>query len=229
MKIVAAADPHGSLYTLKIPECDLLLLAGDVCPVDQSHEPSHQRKWLRNTFTSFLIKQPTERVVWIGGNHDFVCEEAGFYQVAQEISDNVRARGGPFVEYLQDTYTTIEHPHLGTLKIWGSPWVPNLHSWAFYSTDDAFQLHAANILEEQPDILLLHGPPKGILDGISFYGHVGAPHMASAMQQALPRLVVFGHIHEGYGTEKIGDVEFANVAHMDEDYRPINPPMVFEL
>lgn len=227
MKLVATSDIHGARP--EIPECDLLLIAGDVCPVDASHEPHYQRKWLRTTFATWLRGLDTDRVVWIAGNHDFACEQPGFSRIAQEISDNVRDRGGPFVEYLQDTFTTIDHPGLGELKVWGSPWVPNLRSWAFYSTNDAFRLHAANIRDEQADILLLHGPPKGIMDSISLYGHVGAPHTASAIQQALPRLVVFGHIHEGYGAEKIGDVEFANVAHMDEDYRPVNPPMVFEL
>lgn len=223
MKLVATSDIHGARP--EIPECDALLIAGDVCPVDASHEPVYQREWLRTTFATWLRGLDTDRVIWIAGNHDFACQEPDFDLIVQEISESV---GYPSVEYLQDTSTTIEHSG-GTLKVWGSPWVPNLRSWAFYSTDAAFRLHAANIRDEQADILLLHGPPKGIRDSISLYGHVGAPHTASAIQQALPRLVVFGHIHEGYGAEKIGDVEFANVAHMDEDYRPVNPPMVFEL
>src|SRR5690348_12012006 len=72
MKVTAFADAHGALPKIR-EECDLLLIGGDVCPVDQSHEPAHQRNWLRTVFSDWLHEQPAKNIVWIGGNHDFAC------------------------------------------------------------------------------------------------------------------------------------------------------------
>ena len=49
------------------------------------------------------------------------------------------------------------------------------------------------------DILLTHGPPKGHLD----QGGKGCPQLLREIWRVRPRLVVFGHIHEGYEREHI--------------------------
>ena len=40
---------------------------------------------------------------------------------------------------------------------------------------------------------------------------------------------VFGHIHNGYGQRQIGQTLYVNAAICDEDYRPVNAPVVVEL
>lgn len=216
--IVATSDLHGHLPD--IPKCDLLLIAGDVCPVDQSHEVYVQRNWLRSDFDVWLDIQQDHcgDIVWIAGNHDFACEQPGF----RRIADTLHAH------YLQDEAIEVQG-----LKIWGSPWVPNLPSWAFYSEHDNFKDRAAAIPDDT-DIVMLHGPPHDILDGIPIAfttakNHVGAPYIASRLQEISPKLVIFGHIHEGYGTKMIDHVEYANVAHMNATYLPINKPIEFWL
>src|SRR5262249_37371286 len=52
MKIVALADLHGYLPSA-IPACDLLLLAGDLTPV-QNHAPAFQAQWLDGPFRAWL-------------------------------------------------------------------------------------------------------------------------------------------------------------------------------
>ena len=54
---------------------------------------------------------------------------------------------------------------------------------------------------------------------------VGCADLAAAMKRVKPRLSVFGHIHEGYGT--YGDK--ANAAISDEKYRLVNKPVVVDL
>ncbi len=186
MRVVATSDFHGTFP--EIPECDLLLIAGDVCPVDAPHDVITQRNWMRHVYRPWLEGVPAKEIVWISGNHDFVCESPGFRRVADEFPGH----------YLQDDLIEIDG-----VKIFGSPWVPNLVNWAFYRPDVKF----IDQSETMPlaDIYLLHGPPKGI------------PH------------VIFGHIHEGYGLLERGPTTYRNVAHMDRDYRPVNPPQVFEL
>ena len=208
MDIVATSDWHGKFP--EIPACDLLLIAGDVCPLD-SHQPHHQRAWLRGPFSDFLNKVPAEEIVWIAGNHDFVCETPGFRRIADELPGH----------YLIDD--SIE---ISGIKIYGSPWVPDLPSWAFYADDSLLQERADRIPLDS-DIVLLHGPPKGILDSVHG-NHVGAGFIMSRLQQVIPRYVIFGHIHEGYGRMNLGGVEFKNVSYLDEFYDPRFPPQAFK-
>lgn len=240
MKIVATSDLHGSLP--EVEPCDLFLIGGDVCPVNDDHAVWRQRHWLRNDFASHLEKIETNEIVWIGGNHDFGCEAPGFYRVAQEISDAIRKKGGPYVAYLENELHTTQ----GGLKIYGSPYVPNLRNWAFYYEDAQFDQLAVRLREVGKfDIALFHGPPHGILDAVgvsaSAHPHVGAPYIEDAFKDCHVEKVIFGHIHEGYGKTtrtypvrdgddmKWNDVWYHNVAHMDWDYNPVNPPHVIEI
>jgi Icc-related predicted phosphoesterase len=51
------------------------------------------------------------------------------------------------------------------------------------------------------DVLITHGPPRGILDlptnanGV----HVGDGELATALFRIQPQIHAFGHIHEGHG------------------------------
>ena len=60
MNVVAISDLHGFLP--ETPPCDLLLIAGDVCPV-WNHRWQFQRKWLREVFGPWLEAQPARKVV----------------------------------------------------------------------------------------------------------------------------------------------------------------------
>ena len=52
--------------------------------------------------------------------------------------------------------------------------------------------------------MLTHGPPLGIRDKIK-YGrdNVGCAHLRRAVERCKPRLHCFGHIHEGWGAERM--------------------------
>jgi Icc-related predicted phosphoesterase len=217
MKIVATSDFHGSLP--QIPECDLLLIGGDICPIEGSHKPASQRSWLRKTFAPWLEEQPAKEIVWILGNHDFVGELPGFNRIAEEL---------PGV-YLKDSSTVFfDYRSQKPFKIYGFPWTPNLKHWAFYKSDNDWRAINSQIPDDA-DIILMHAPPRGVggVDG----GHPEwcAPHIYERLAFVSPKLIVFGHIHEGYGERKIGEVQLANVAHMNDFYEPVNAPMVFEL
>ncbi len=53
------------------------------------------------------------------------------------------------------------------------------------------------------DIMMTHGPPHGHLDMTLSDEHVGCPHLLRAIGRARPRLHCFGHIHEGWGAERL--------------------------
>lgn len=51
--------------------------------------------------------------------------------------------------------------------------------------------------------MMTHGPPKGILDETPLPEHVGCEHLLRAARRCRPKLHCFGHIHEGWGAERI--------------------------
>jgi Predicted phosphoesterases, related to the Icc protein len=58
----------------------------------------------------------------------------------------------------------------------------------------------------------------------------GDPWLKKAIQERIkPMYHIFGHIHETYGVEKIGETTFINASICTEQYQPINKPIVFEL
>lgn len=83
-------------------------------------------------------------------------------------------------------------------------------------------------MPDSTDVLVTHGPPATILDGVR-----GIPQgCADLLEKVLhinPKYHVFGHIHEGYGGAKLNDTTFINASVCDGRYRPINKPVVFEL
>lgn len=105
MRIAAVSDLHSMLPS--IPPCDLLLLAGDLCPLG-NHRPAFQAEWLDTTFRRWLTGLPVGRVIGVAGNHDFVFE-----QRPERVPADL-----PWV-YLQDSGTTWHD-----LSIWGTPWQP---------------------------------------------------------------------------------------------------------
>ena len=219
LKIVLTSDLHG--YQPEIEPCDLLVIAGDVCPISHSnplvhqHDPHAQRDWILTEFNDWLSEQPAKQTVWIGGNHDFGLELAGMRR-------EIRRTFPKNTHYLHDEAIEV----FGNV-LYGTPWCPTLRSWAFYATDDTFKRLAADIPTDT-DILVLHSPPAGcFLDN-----RYGAPHMMEEIiKRVKPKLVVCGHIHEGYGDHEILGVRFINASYMDINYdadKP-QPPVVVEL
>lgn len=107
--------------------------------------------------------------------------------------------------YLQNESYTTDFPNGRHLNIYGSPWTPQFGNWAFQYPPirDVFR----GVVPPDTDILLTHGPPKLHLDaepgrGSSFKG---CEHLLQEIWRvrSFLKLVVFGHIHAGYGKEVI--------------------------
>lgn len=222
MKIVAISDTHGSFP--EIEPCDLLIIAGDICPMDGSfalraHDSGAQRNWVIDVFAKWLEEQPAKDIVWIGGNHDFGVELSG-------MGKDARRHLPSHTHYLFDEAVEIQGK-----TIYGSPWCPNLRTWAFYASDRAWE-HIAEDIPTDTDILVLHSPPRALKTISLCGGHPewASPHIYKEIVKRIkPELCVFGHLHEGYGSEEIEGVQFVNAAHNNDDYEPVNPPIVIEL
>ena len=207
-RVVAVADLHGHL-PLDLPDGDLLVIAGDVCPL-ADHSVPFQAAWLEERLYPWMDALPHAEIVWIAGNHDFACQEDGW-------------RPGGRGSYLLDSGAEASG-----LTLHGTPWVPNLKRWAFYAGDDVRSEKVAMI--PRVDILVSHGPPRGTGDRLVGGTEVGCRFLAQRIEQEPPRLCLFGHIHEAYGLWQREGTTLANVAFVDELYevRP-NATRVFEL
>lgn len=210
MRIIAISDLHGVLP--EIPECELLLIGGDLCPPG-NYSLNFQAAWLDQVFRAWLesLPLPPERIIGIAGNHDFVMQEGSW---PQDL---------PWT-YLQDSGCQVEG-----LQIWGSPWQPTFHCWAF-NLDLEEELAARwALIPAHTDILLLHGPPRGLGDRTLEGAHIGSLSLRERLLLLRPRLTVWGHIHEAYGRYDREGMILANAALVDLDYQPINPPTLIEL
>jgi Icc-related predicted phosphoesterase len=204
VKILATSDLHGHLP--EIPTCDLLLIAGDICPV-WNHEIDFQAKWLATRFRTWLQSVPARKVVGIAGNHDWV------FQIEPESVPEL-----PWT-YLQDSGCEFEG-----LRIYGTPWQPPFCDWAF----NANETEMKRVFQRIPyglDVLLSHGPPYGFLDANAIGLQCGSIALRNAIVEKKTKSVVCGHVHEGFGCRQFGPTTIWNVSLLDSAYRAVRLPV----
>lgn len=212
MKIVLISDTHGlhekMLYNL--PEVDMIIHSGDISNVGSIFEI--------NQFTQWFSKLPYKYKIFIAGNHDF-----GFEKIRKSNEIGISIPHG--VIYLQDEMVEIEG-----LKIYGSPWQPEFHNWAFNLPRNGDQLKSKwDSIPNDIDILITHGPPFGCLDITPRNERVGCEMLRYRVDELKPKLHVFGHIHDSYGEKYTEDTLFINASICNERYQPINKPIVVEV
>lgn len=219
MKITAISDLHGILID-DIKPCDILFIAGDITPAFREYHRNvkKQVEWLENSFVPWLKTISAKHIVVIAGNHDFIFE-TNIDLVPKSFFENCI--------YLQDSGCEIEG-----LKIWGSPHTPIFHNWAFnlYEVD---LKNKFNLIPDDTDIIIIHGPPYGILDkSCDFHTdeevHCGSISLLEKINKIKPKLFVCGHIHKEYGWQKLDNILFVNAAVVNERYNLTKKPILIE-
>jgi Icc-related predicted phosphoesterase len=128
------------------------------------------------------------------------------------------------VIYLQESSITVDG-----FKIYGTPITPYFFNWAFNRHPGEDIEKHVNKIPTNVDILISHGPPYGILDVNVNGQHCGCPSLLSKVEELKPKLLVFGHIHEGYGQIQNGKTTFVNASLLNEKYRYQNDPIIVDL
>jgi Icc-related predicted phosphoesterase len=157
----------------------------------------------------------------VAGNHETGLD-LNYNNKRKNVSQE---EGKELRELLRSCCTYLEHEMVEVegIKIFGSPYTPNFHDWAFmYDEKDAKSIWA---IEGPVDILVTHGPPFGILDKVSRVC-VGCPELQSLVFQLKPKYHLFGHIHPGYGHQVLDNIEFYNCSLVDDRYKVVNKPHV---
>lgn len=206
MKIVCISDTHNQHRKMQIPNGDLLIHAGDLS--------GHGKESEIEDFNAWLGTLPHKYKVIIAGNHDFLFERNPL-KAEKLISNAV---------YLNDSSVTIEG-----FKIWGSPISPWFYDWAFNRHRGEDIRKHWDLIAEDTDILITHGPPFGILDETLRGEAVGCEELAAKIELIKPRLHIFGHIHEARGLQKQKETTYINASMVDFYYKPVHQAFVIDL
>ena len=218
MKITLISDTHGKhkQITEHLPGGDLLIHAGDISSMGYKHEIQQFCKWF-NGLDNYSSS------IFIAGNHDFGFEKEP--EMIKEILGTYK-----WINYLQDDYLTLGTNLDKLIKVYGSPWQPEFHNWAFNLPRNGKELEEKwNNIPDDVDILVTHGPAFGYLDKvIGQYENLGCELLAKRIKQIKPKIHVCGHIHSGHGYVFDGDTHFINASVLNEQYVYTQKPMTVE-
>ncbi len=192
---------------------DLLLHAGDLSSMGYEHEIREFAKWYNN-LDNYTTK------VFIAGNHDW-----GFQNNVEKTKEILETYKD--INYLEDEYLGIIEGGEPEVKIWGSPWQPEFYNWAFNLPRKGEELKAKwNMIPEDIDILITHGPAWGFLDDVEGNRnvHLGCELLAERIKQIKPKIHICGHIHTGYGHYYDGHTHYFNAAVLNERYNYAHLP-----
>jgi len=209
MKIACISDLHTYMRHVAVPQCDLVICAGDISYVGKENNIRKFLVWFAGLSAKYHV--------FIAGNHDHLFEKNPAHAAAI-LSEF------PTITYLENSGIMIEG-----LKLWGSPWTPVFFNWAFNADSNKIQT-IWNQIPDDTDILITHGPPKGVLDRTYLTNmQAGCPHLLKNIMRIKPKLHVFGHIHEGYGMIEKNGVIHINASICTLRYEPINKPVVIDI
>lgn len=208
MKIVLISDTHGNHGRLNIPECDIIIHAGDYTNWGTIPEVAGFLAWFKDT--------PARYKVFINGNHEV------------DFHDNKGLYLGLIPEgvtYLENTSVTIEG-----IKIWGSPYCLPFyeHVWRYMIPEEGLAPIWRSIPNDT-DIVVTHTPAFGRVDELATEGRVkflGSKTLAGRLAIVQPRLHVCGHIHQAYGQVERNGTVHVNAAICGRS--GLNKPIEYE-
>lgn len=237
IKIAMVSDTHTLHDQFIVPECDLLIHAGDFTDRGGVDQVVHFFEWLR--------KQPAKEIVFIAGNHDRSFDEKLMnhhsndsvvkmfnmmkFNDVRKLIENLPEN----IHYLENE--TIE---LFGFKIYGSPYTPTFgHNWAFNKDRGGPIETEWGKIPKDIDILVTHGPCYGILDSVEkkylrFKNEDPCKGDEDLLKVINKRLInlklhVSGHIHNQFGimNQNVSNtrrVLFCNAAILTNEYKPLS-------
>ncbi|OAL56433.1 ser/Thr protein phosphatase family protein [Pyrenochaeta sp. DS3sAY3a] len=216
---------NGAPFRPPLPKADVLLHCGDLTMIGLLQE---YEKTL-----DMLGSIDAELKLVIAGNHDLTLDDVYYQRKgpymhrshgfdpqmpvkAKEMWTGERARRAG-VTYLEEGTHTFRLANGAQLRVYASPYQPEFCDWAFpyFRHEDRYNPShqctpnsvpiADNPIPNFPaiDVMMTHGPPAGILDATRTGEKVGCVHLLRAARRCKPRLHCFGHIHEGWGAQKL--------------------------
>jgi len=209
MDITFIADTHGLHHQLKLNAGIVLIHAGDISEYGTEEEVKEFLYW--------FSRQPFIYKIFIAGNHDLFLEECTQAKRKKVIPSDII--------YLQNSGIEINN-----IKIWGSPVTPYFLGMAFNARQGTEIKKVWNKIPADTDILITHGPPKGILDQ-----GVGDEGLLQKVNIVKPVIHCFGHAHGQNGIETINGTTFINASIVNcldpfksAEYKVVGKPLILK-
>ena len=182
MKIWHISDTHSYHGLLKVPEnIDTVIHSGDFT----NHKDVYKNEPEAMDFLNWYASLPIKNKVLIAGNHDALAclWSSKFKELCIDLN----------IIYLENESVVLDG-----IKIWGSPYTPQFGSWHFMK--DRSKLNKVwQSIPEDSRVIIVHGPPKGIMDLSYDRFHnaemCGCSALKKRILQIQPDLFLSGHIH----------------------------------
>lgn len=182
-KIWHFSDTHTYHDLLEIPKnITIVICSGDIS--NAKHKETSYKEIMN--FIEWFKKLPIKYKVFVAGNHDSAIET--------NTLDIIKEFEKAGIYYIQDSFIEIEG-----IKIYGTPYTPTFGEWFFMKARHKMN-DLWNKVPDDTDILVTHGPPKGLLD--LSYNKEGVLEFCgckSLRNHCISRLnlklCLFGHIH----------------------------------
>ena len=204
MRILHISDTHGLPIEPPDEPFDVVVHSGDLMPNAsfgvRAIERRFQPQWLEERLSNLPPRYRDQPMLLCPGNHDFV-----------DPTPALRKAG-------VDARLLIGALEVGGVRFWGHPWTPTFYDWNYMCEPDAMEEHLAPVAERMArgeiDVLVSHGPMRGVLDRNQSGERCGCPVLRRVLEAASrrPRLVLCGHIHESAGEMQWKDVTVSNAA-----------------
>lgn len=245
MRCCFLSDIHGHLPVID-QEVDVVGIAGDIVPLQIQRDTIKSIVWFVGTFIPWAKELPCEKVILVGGNHDFFFQkiiDSRFQSHGVFTSEEIESLSAQYVDdilclpekivYLQDSSYSFKGK-----TFYGTPWIPVLNNWAFYKTHNELE-SAFNKIPNKVDVLISHSPGVqndfGTSLGLPLKPNYGCLELDEAVRKRNIGLWVAGHIHSGnhnvteITNEKGKTTKIANVSIKDEAYQPAYSPLYIEI
>ncbi|KAF9888462.1 hypothetical protein FE257_008569 [Aspergillus nanangensis] len=160
----------------------------------------------------------------IAGNHDFTLDrfafqnkireaqrlqdidpiliekEYGYCGQARELFDDVEVKDNG-IQFLDEGTYRFPLQNGALLIVYASPYTPSFGEWGFqYASHEGHKFEIGTNV----DIVMTHGPPRGVLDNTLSGQRAGCGHLFEMTARSRPRMHCFGHIHGSWGGKLVG-------------------------
>lgn len=225
-RFLIMSDTHGNELPSSLPECDVVLHCGDLTE-DGSPESI-------SAALQALGKVKAELKLVIAGNHDIALDKSYYLSQGGSEANVEKAQASVSeanklgVTFLSEDSHTFTISSGASFTIYASPYTPAYGASGFqYPTnEDRYNPSVVSppwtanvgtetsIIPDGTDIVMTHGPPKYILDSTADGQSAGCEHLRRAIERVKPKLHCFGHIHGGYGAQRL---KFHSAKEKDPD------------
>ncbi|KAK4458202.1 Metallo-dependent phosphatase-like protein [Cladorrhinum samala] len=149
--------------------------------------------------TPMFVKKTTQAQTVLSIEPELIKETYGDLGEARKLFEDAKADG---IIFLDEGVHHFNLDNGASLTVYASPYTSSLEAdWGFQYRKG--EHHDFAIQNNNVDVVITHGPPKGVLDRTCSRQTAGCEHLFAAVARARPRMHCFGHIHEGWGARLV--------------------------